>query len=81
MNALQDRFPHLLIQRADRQLHQHLIVDNVWRMSRLNTADGHYRRFKWRDIARHDGLQRQRDVTGNQRGVNGMLRYRPVPAS
>ncbi len=55
-DPLQHGLAHLLIEGAHRELHQHVIVNDIGRMTGLDAADGHHRRLKRGDIARDNGL-------------------------
>ena len=81
MDPLQHGLAHLLIEGAHRELHQHVIVNDIGRVSGLDAADGDHRRFERGDIPRDDRLQREGDMAGDQRGIHGMLRYRAVAAN
>lgn len=43
-------------------------------MSRLDAAHGYDDRLEWGDIPRHNRLQGEGDMAGNQRGINGVFR-------
>jgi len=47
----------------------------------VNRADGDDRHIERRDVARHDGLQRQHDLRADDDRIDRLVRHRAVPAA